>query len=83
MFDFNCDVAQEYGVYKNECGLQIAEYMSSINISAGFHAGDPISIKRALEYARGREVAIGAHIGYPDISGFGRASHCAKCREAL
>lgn len=71
VFDFNSDLAQEYGVYKNEKGYEIAQYMSSVNISAGFHAGDPLSIKQALEFAKSRNLAVGAHIGYPDISGFG------------
>ena len=71
MFDFNCDCAQEYGVYKNEKELEIAKYVSSINIAAGFHSGDPLSIKRALEFAKENNVSIGAHIGYQDIQGFG------------
>ena len=71
MFDFNCDCAQEYGVYKNEKELEIAKYVSSINIAAGFHAGDPLSIKRALEFAKENDITIGAHIGYQDIQGFG------------
>lgn len=71
MFDFNCDCAQEYGVYKNEKELEVAKYVSSINIAAGFHAGDPLSIKRAMEFAQNNDVAIGAHIGYQDIQGFG------------
>ena len=71
VFHFNSDLAQEYGIYKNEKAFEIAEYMSSVNISAGFHAGDPLSIKKALEFAKDRNLAIGAHIGYPDISGFG------------
>ncbi len=71
MFDYNCDLAQEFGVYKNEEGLNIAQYMSSVNISAGFHAGDALSIKKALEFARDNSLAVGAHIGFPDIAGFG------------
>lgn len=71
MFDFNCDCAQEYGVYKNEQELKTAEFMSSINIAAGFHAGDPLSIKKAMEFAKEHNVSIGAHIGYQDIQGFG------------
>lgn len=71
VFDFNSDLAQEYGIYKNEAAYEIANYMSSVNISAGFHAGDPLSIKQALEFAKNRNLAVGAHIGYPDISGFG------------
>ncbi len=71
MFDFNCDCAQEYGVYKNQKELEVAKYVSSINIAAGFHSGDPLSIKRALEFAQEHDVTIGAHIGYQDIQGFG------------
>ena len=72
MFDFNCDVAQSYGVYKNEGELEIAEFASSINISAGFHAGDPSSIRKALMFAQEKNIALGAHIGYSDIQGFGK-----------
>ena len=72
MFDFNCDVAQSYGIYKNDLELEIAKYASSINISAGFHSGDPINIRKAFLFAQENNVAIGAHIGYPDIQGFGK-----------
>jgi len=72
MFDYNCDVAQSYGIYKNDTELEIANYASTINISAGFHSGDPVNIRKALLFARERNVAIGAHIGYPDIQGFGK-----------
>jgi len=72
MFDFNCDVAQSYGVYKNDVELEIAKYASSINVSAGFHAGDTTSIRNALLFASNNNIAIGAHIGYPDIQGFGK-----------
>ena len=72
MFDFNCDVAQGYGVYKNESELEIAKYASSINISAGFHAGDPMTISKALKFASENNIALGVHVGYPDIQGFGK-----------
>ncbi len=72
MFDFNCDVAQSYGVYKNDEELEIAKFASSINISAGFHSGDPMSIRKAFLFAKEHNIALGAHIGYPDIQGFGK-----------
>ena len=72
MFDFNCDVAQSYGIYKNDLEFELAKYASSINVSAGFHAGDPLSIRKALLFAQENNVSIGAHIGYPDIQGFGK-----------
>lgn len=72
LFDYNCDVAQSYGVYKNDKELEMAKYASSINISAGFHSGDPMNIRTALIFAQENNKAIGAHIGYPDIQGFGK-----------
>ncbi len=82
MFDFNCDVAQSYGVYKNDVELEIAKYASSINVSAGFHAGDTTSIRNALLFASNNNIALGAHIGYPDIQGFGKR-HIALNNEEL
>lgn len=69
--DFNCDLAQSYGVYKNNNEYDLLDYISSVNISAGFHAGDPVTIKEALLKAKEKNIAIGAHIGFNDIQGFG------------
>lgn len=69
--DFNCDLAQSYGVYKNNNESDLLNYVSSVNIACGFHAGDPSSIKEALLLAKEKNVVIGAHIGYDDIQGFG------------
>lgn len=69
--DFNCDLAQAYGIYKNNQEYELLDYVSSVNISCGFHAGDPITIKEALLKAKEKNVAIGAHIGFNDIQGFG------------
>lgn len=70
--DFNCDLAQSFGVYTNENEFDLLDYVSSVNISAGFHAGDPNSIKKALLKAKDKNVVIGAHIGFNDIQGFGQ-----------
>ena len=72
MFDFNCDVAQSFGPYQNDMEYEIAKYCSTINIAAGFHAGSPLSIRRAFLFALDNNVALCAHIGYPDIQGFGK-----------
>lgn len=69
--DFNCDLAQSYGVYKNNNEYELLDYVSSVNISCGFHAGDPMTIKEAMLKAKEKNVAIGAHIGFNDIQGFG------------
>ena len=69
--DFNCDLAQTYGIYKNSTEYDLLDYVSSVNIACGFHAGDPLAIKEALLAAKNKNVVIGAHIGYHDIEGFG------------
>lgn len=69
--DFNCDLAQSFGVYKNEREFDLLDYVSSVNISTGFHAGDPIAIKNALLRVKEKNLVIGAHIGFNDIQGFG------------
>ena len=71
LIDFNCDLAQSFGVYKNDSEFDLLDYVSSVNISTGFHAGDPIAIKNALLRAKDKNVVIGAHIGFNDIQGFG------------
>ena len=69
--DFNCDLAQSFGVYKNSAEFDMLDYVSSVNISCGFHAGDPVSIKEAILKSKEKNVVIGAHIGFNDIQGFG------------
>ena len=69
--DFNCDLAQSFGVYRSGIEYQLLDYVSSVNISCGFHAGDPLSIKEALLRAKDKNVVVGAHIGFDDIQGFG------------
>ncbi len=69
--DFNCDLAQSFGIYKNSSEYRLLDYVSSVNISCGFHAGDPLTIKEALLQAKQKNVVIGAHIGFDDIQGFG------------
>jgi len=69
--DLNCDIGQSYGVYKNNLEYSILPYVSSVNISCGSHAGDPVTIMNALRIAKEHNLSVGAHIGYPDIQGFG------------
>lgn len=69
--DFNCDLAQSFGVYKNNSESNLIDYVSSVNISCGFHAGDPLSIREAISRVKGKNVVVGAHIGFNDIQGFG------------
>lgn len=69
--DFNCDLAQSFGIYKNSSESRLLDYVSSVNIACGFHAGDPLTIKEALLTAKEQNIVVGAHIGFDDIQGFG------------
>ncbi len=70
--DINSDLAQSFGVYKNDLEFDLLPYCSSVNISCGLHSGDPSTINNVLKLLSTKnEIAIGAHIGYPDIQGFG------------
>ncbi len=53
---------------------QLMPYISSANISCGFHAGNVDILKRTIELALENNVAVGAHPGYPDRENFGRVS---------
>ena len=69
--DYNCNLAQTYGIFENENEQRILKYMSSAAISCGFHSADPLKIKKAMDLCKEYNVAIGAHISFPDIQGFG------------
>lgn len=69
--DFNCDLAQSFGIYKNSTEERLLDYVSTVNISCGFHAGDPLTIKESLLKAKEKNIVVGAHIGFDDIQGFG------------
>jgi UPF0271 protein len=70
--DINCDMGESFGSYKIGEDEKIIPYITSANISCGFHAGDPMVMAHTLEMAKKHGVAVGAHPGYPDLLGFGR-----------
>jgi UPF0271 protein len=51
----------------------LMEYVASVNIACGGHAGDERSMRKATRLALRRFVAINAHPSYQDSAGFGRA----------
>ena len=74
--DLNCDMGEGMG---NEAELM--PFISSANISCGFHAGNSDSIKKTIELALKHQVAIGAHPGYADKVNFGRISQMVSLLE--
>ncbi len=70
--DLNSDVGEGYGAWPGGPDAELMQLITSANVACGFHAGDPSIIRRTCEMAVEKNVAIGAHVSYPDLAGFGR-----------
>lgn len=70
--DLNADVGESLGAWSIGEDEQLIPLVSSVNVAAGFHAGDPVVLERTVALAVRAGAAIGAHPGYPDLAGFGR-----------
>ena len=45
----------------------LLDIVASANIACGFHAGDPLVMRRTVAAAKKRGVSIGAHLAFPDL----------------
>ena len=79
--DFNCDMGESFGMYKMGLDEEVIKHITSANIACGFHAGDPNWMRTTVKLAEEHGVAIGAHPGFPDLSGFGRRTMNASALE--
>jgi UPF0271 protein len=72
--DINCDMGEGFGQWRlgDADDAELMQLISSANIAAGFHAGDPSLMDATVRLATQHGVGIGAHPGYRDLQGFGR-----------
>ncbi|WP_297465791.1 5-oxoprolinase subunit PxpA [Thermococcus sp.] len=70
--DLNADLGESFGHYRLGLDEEVMKYITSANVATGWHAGDPIVMRRTVRLAKKNGVAVGAHPGYPDLLGFGR-----------
>jgi UPF0271 protein len=70
--DLNSDLGESFGAWRMGDDDAMLDIVSSANVACGFHAGDPAGILQTLRRAAARGVAVGAHVSYPDLVGFGR-----------
>ncbi len=70
--DLNSDLGESFGNYRIGNDQEIMGHISSANIACGFHAADPMVMRETVAAAAAAGVAIGAHVSYPDLVGFGR-----------
>ncbi|MEO8118036.1 MAG: 5-oxoprolinase subunit PxpA [Rhodoferax sp.] len=70
--DLNADLGEGFGPWRMGEDEALLDVVSSANVACGFHAGDPVIMDRTVRMAKARGVDIGAHVGFPDLQGFGR-----------
>jgi UPF0271 protein len=80
--DLNADVGESFGAYAIGDDEALLASITSASIAAGFHGGDPTVLRRTIRLARKHGVSLGAHPGFPDVSGFGRREMRLAAAEA-
>jgi 5-oxoprolinase (ATP-hydrolysing) subunit A len=76
--DLNADLGEGAG-HDDE----LLALVTSANIACGFHAGDAETMRRSIETARDRKVAVGAHPSLFDRENFGRKELPVKSGEVF
>jgi len=79
--DLNADLGEGFAGGSPPDDFTLLGIVTSANIACGYHAGDAVLMRRTVVEAAKRGVAIGAHPGYPDPTGFGRRDLAATPKE--
>ncbi len=79
--DINCDMGESFGLYTYGHDADMLPLVSSANVACGFHAGDPTVMRTTVAGAQAHHVKVGAHVGFPDLMGFGRRNMQVVPRE--
>lgn len=70
--DLNADLGEGFGDWRMGDDAGLMALISSANVACGFHAGDAAIMAASVALARRHGVDLGAHVGFPDLAGFGR-----------
>lgn len=70
--DINSDMGESFGNYTLGRPDEVMKLVNHANVACGFHAGDPVWMRRTVQWAKQYGVTLGAHPGFPDLMGFGR-----------
>jgi 5-oxoprolinase (ATP-hydrolysing) subunit A len=81
MIEINCDMGESWLSMENGTDGLLMNYVNSINISCGFHAGDYRLISRTIQMALSKSLNIGAHPSYDDEANFGRKTYHLSAEE--
>ncbi len=81
MIEINCDMGESWLSMENGTDDLLMNYVNSINISCGFHAGDYRLISKTINIALSKSLNIGAHPSYDDEANFGRKTYHLSAEE--
>lgn len=79
--DINCDMGESGDALALKNDEEILNYVTSVNIACGYHAGNHTIMHNTVRNAIRKNVQIGAHPGYPDLEGFGRRNMDVSAQE--
>lgn len=79
--DLNADLGEGFGAYRMGEDEALMRIISSANVACGFHAGDPLIMDNTVRLALAGGIDLGAHVGFPDLLGFGRRQMQVETRE--
>ena len=72
MVAINCDMGEAYSIYRCGDDEGLMPWITLANVACGFHASDPVVMRRTVALAKEHGVKVGAHPSLPDREGFGR-----------
>jgi UPF0271 protein len=68
----NCDMGESFGLYRMGDDAGIMPFITVANVACGFHASDPVVMRKTVRLSKEHGVKVGAHPSLPDLQGFGR-----------
>ena len=81
VIDMNSDLGESFGAWTMGDDKAVLASVSSANVACGYHAGDPTIMRKTVKLCVDAGVAIGAHVSYPDLMGFGRRNMACSPQE--
>ncbi|MFF1385040.1 LamB/YcsF family protein [Arthrobacter sp. NPDC058288] len=72
--DLNADLGESFGSWTMGDDAAMFPLITSASVACGLHAGDPVTMLDTCRAAYELDVRVGAHVGYPDLPGFGLRS---------
>jgi UPF0271 protein len=83
MMDVNSDMGEINRLLGDGTYEKLMEYVTSINVACGGHAGDETMMATMVALAKEKGVNVGAHPSYPDRENFGRIDMNMDANELL